>query len=796
MALSANGQDDIAGIRRSLQRVEKQSYHAADTNYIKLLNQLALAYHKVKVDSMRLLAERTIMLSEKHGYYAGLASGLGLRGLYHTEKKDFDIAIIQYKEALEIAKKHGLTQQEGEVNKKIGDQYFQQRQLSKAIHYYNKATEQFTIVGDGSSLAACWHSLGNLYYHQANYSYALSQYFKALEIREELHELPNTAATLNNIANIYNSTGNYAEALVYYNKSLKIKREIPDKHGVAASINNIASIYYYQGDYSEALGQYYEALKIYEELNDKSGKSFAFNNIALIYDQQEKYFEALEYNFKSLQLKKELGNTVAVASSLNNIAVIFEKQGKLELAMDYHFQSLQASESTEELEGVSASLNNIATIYKKQKDYTSALEYYYKSLEIDEESGNKRGIVASKTNLGFVYLELKEFPKALHHAQEALKLAEVLGVKDKIRDCNQILSQVFEALGRHHDALFHHKFYKQYADSLQNLEIEKKSAYLQAQYEYDIQLSQYKAEQKTIDLQNERKVQVHKLQRNMLILICVIILIFAYYIYKSLNKQKLSKRLLEEKTRELEKADQIKSKLFSIIGHDLKNPIGSLYSVLDLNQKGLLNQHELETLLPKLHKNVGSIVLTLDNLLKWSMAEMAMMKPDPKSIALSDAIIELREFFSSMIQAKSIEIKIDIADHQYVYADPNHLQVILRNLINNAIKFSNERGIVTIEVKEAGEMLQISVQDNGIGMSPDDSKALFSNSIAESKRGTKGEKGTGLGLSLCKYYVEQNGGKIWVESISGQGSTFFISLPKAIQKLQNSLALEPFNIHS
>lgn len=192
-----------------------------------------------------------------------------------------------------------------------------------------------------------------------------------------------------------------------------------------------------------------------------------------------------------------------------------------------------------------------------------------------------------------------------------------------------------------------------------------------------------------------------------------------------------------------------------------------------------MDEEEFREVLPQLYKNVGGIMLVLDNLLKWSLVEMKMMQTNPKKISIAKSIKTLQDFFSTLTDQKGIVIKAEVENDSEVLADNDQVQVILRNLIGNAIKYSKEGGEILIKSSSAGKEVIISVHDNGTGMNQDLVKKLFKNTLVESKTGTTGEKGTGLGLSLSKYYTEVNGGRIWVESQEGFGSTFYFSLPKA-----------------
>ncbi len=670
------------------------------------------------------------------------------------------------------------------VLKELGFQYYKENNFTKAYESYLQAEKIFKEKNDKLNQAECLHSLGNNSYFLGNYNESIEYYKQALAIREKSGDKKGMSSGYNNIANVQNKLGEYSNAIANYEQSLKLKEEIGDEIGIASSLKNIASIYYYQANYLAALETNLKALRISEKLADSMGISFVYNNIALIYEKQEKLNESLDFYQKSLAIKKSLGDERGISNTLHNIAKIYEYQENFDLAIQTVKESMRISERIKEIEGISAGLNNLASIYEKQGNYDAALDNYYKSLKIDTEIENKRGILLSVNNLSKIHLNLGNYALAKDYAEKGLLLGNELGSKEELKECHYTLSKVYESEGKYKDALFHFQSFTAYVDSLNNQELERKTARLEADFEFEKQLAIIKAEQKAQDLEKEKELQAQKFLRNILIFTAFSILVIALIIFRNFYLQKKAKDLLQERTLELEKANEVKSKLFSIIGHDLRNPIGSFYMLLGLYTKDRLDEGEFREVAPGLYKSLGAVMTVLDNLLRWSIGEMKMIKSKAIPNNLSEKVNTILDFFTTLSNQKNINIDSQVASDIFVMADSNHLDLILRNLINNALKFSNQDGLITIHAQEKEEEIIVSVRDSGIGMSQEEVGKLFRKNLIESKRGTKGEQGTGLGLGLCKLYVEENGGEIWVESEYGNGSTFYFSLPKAIEKLE------------
>jgi signal transduction histidine kinase len=235
---------------------------------------------------------------------------------------------------------------------------------------------------------------------------------------------------------------------------------------------------------------------------------------------------------------------------------------------------------------------------------------------------------------------------------------------------------------------------------------------------------------------------------------------------------------IEEKNGELQRLNDTKEKLFSIIAHDLRSPIGQLKNALDLVNKEYLSPEKFQEISARLSVEVGQLHSTLDNLLRWSLGQFQGIKVNPEKTALAGVLAKKMSLFKQNIEQKNLTIQLEGAE-QFILVDPDHLLLILRNLFSNAIKYSYPGSTILIRAQAKEQKVIIEVIDEGIGMSADIVTSIFSPETTLSKNGTANEKGTGLGLKLCKEFIEKNQGSIWVESREKSGSSFYISLPEA-----------------
>jgi signal transduction histidine kinase len=244
-----------------------------------------------------------------------------------------------------------------------------------------------------------------------------------------------------------------------------------------------------------------------------------------------------------------------------------------------------------------------------------------------------------------------------------------------------------------------------------------------------------------------------------------------------------NQEILEKRKEELQANNETKTKLFSIIGHDLRGPIGALQGLLKLFKDGEVSREEFLSFIPKLRADVDHIYFTLNNLLSWGHTQLNGSVTKPSVVTFDHIVEENINLLTEIAEQKSIRIVNKIEANIHVWSDPNQIDIVVRNLISNALKFTPENGMVTVEAVEREENWEIAIRDTGVGMDRITLGKLFQEKTNHSTYGTNNEKGTGLGLSLCKEMVEKNNGKIWADSMLRKGSSFYFTLPKARQEL-------------
>jgi len=264
------------------------------------------------------------------------------------------------------------------------------------------------------------------------------------------------------------------------------------------------------------------------------------------------------------------------------------------------------------------------------------------------------------------------------------------------------------------------------------------------------------------------------------------------FISKLFNKEELiirvthqislvaAKRLILSKTEELQRTIAGRDKLYSVIAHDLRSPMGSIKMVLNMLILNLPSEKigaEMYELLTMANQTTEDVFSLLDNLLKWTKSQIGKLNvvyQDVDLVEVTDGVIEI---FSMVASLKKIRIREMKPEKMMVNADIDMLKTVVRNLLSNAIKFSKENSEVLVKMEEVDGMAVVSVQDYGCGISEEGQKKLLHTDTHFSTFGTNNEEGSGLGLLLCKDFVVKNGGKLWFTSKEGEGSIFSFSIP-------------------
>lgn len=576
--------------------------------------------------------------------------------------------------------------------------------------------------------------------------------------------------------------GDNVDAMAWAVKAHDLSLKLDYKKGLAGALANMGWINYRQGDFPSALELTTQSLAISESIKDYTEMASGFNNLASIYVEQKEYVVALTTFKKALAWGKKAGNEYTAGRSYNNIAYVFFLLNILDSARFYALKGI------DETRGYSAGFawRTLGDVCEKENKIKEAEEIYLKTLAIADVNKNYSLRVSTAHRLGKMYLNHDQILQAEKVLLENEKLCRRFRFRNELANTYKVLGDLYRRKSDLVKGIFYQEKFTSLNDSLYNESRSKQIALLERKYnEAKIDLLTKESELRA------KEIRAEKLRAYIAVGGLIVFVAFAFLLYANNQKMKLVNRELAEKNNEItERGTELKSqaealarlnvtkdKLFSIISHDLRGPLNSLTGLLELSEKGYLNEEEFKKYVSELSKNTNRTKELLDNLLYWSSSQLKKQDAQPVYFNIRTAIDSVVLLYEKQAIAKNIKIVRPDTD-QEVWADPNMINLVLRNLFSNAIKFSKAGGSVTIGYQSQEQYLHCFLKDEGVGISKDLSDKLFSGEMITT-RGTGNEIGTGLGLQLCIDFIQRNRGRFWVDSEPNKGSTFWFTLPLA-----------------
>jgi len=643
--------------------------------------------------------------------------------------------------------------------------------------------ENFRTSGDFHSQDTTYINLLNtlgkeLRFYQPDSLLSLSK--EALLNSDQIDYLKGKMEALMGIGGYYSDKGHHQQSITYYQRAQNLAKESKNVDYTLYTHNCLAGEYEYKGEYALALNEYLESMEIAKALNKIKMLSILNENIALLYASQKDYDQALTY-FKTVKkLNEEINDEVFTARSLSNMASIYADYNNLEYAMFNVNTSISVFEKNETWDWLAYAYQVKGKTYLKDNKYEWSLFWFKQSQAIhDKKVKDERAEIDLLYGLAEANLGIGKDSLAERHAQRGFNLAQRLNIKEGIKKHSKTLYQIHKHKEAYIKALAYHELYQELSDTISKNESKKSLVMLKTQINHEQQKENLIAEnEKALAKQ---KYYIHASLAILMVLLGITILVRrSESIQKKLNKELNSKKeALEKQEIELRDINQAKDKLFSIIGHDLRGPIGALQGLLQLFERGEIKQKEFLNFIPKLRGDIGHISFTLNNLLSWGQSQMKGTITKPSRISLENLVTDNINLLSEIAEGKSIEMINQLAGGTIAWSDADQIDIVIRNLMSNALKFTPKNGKVTISANEMKGFWEISVTDTGIGMDIDTQIEIFKGNANITTYGTNNEKGTGLGLSLCKEMVENNKGTIWVESILNKGTSFYFTVPKA-----------------
>ena len=806
---------------------------ADKTEKAAILNELSKLSLPISSSTAVQYAEEAYAIAEKQKNNHDIATSLFNLGSAYYSSGKYDDSKDYFHQALVIFNEENEVEEIARTFNNLGLAYRELVNYNKAEQYINNALAIYQERKNEEGEAQALNNMGSLYLREKKYDQALNKYLKALEIRQRSNDKAKLASLYNNIALVYKELDEHNQALDYHERSLSLLTELQDQREIAATYNYIGNIYLKTGVYNKALDAYFNALNIRKELDLKSEVAGSLSNIGLVYLDMNNLKMAEDFFNQALALYDEDNNTRMMSITLNRLGNVYLKTGNTDKSLSSFKNALKISIDLKDEMARSNALRNIGKIYSQIENSNKALGYFKDAIEVNNSISNINGNTFIYNDIGNLYLEKKEYKEALKNYNEAITASEKVDNTFIIALCNRKIGEIYLHLNKptiaqvyieksleislqlKHNTLIQnayfslYEYYKQinninealnnyirysnYKDSIHQELNNKQITELQIRSEVEerdnlINVQEEAIKSITLANQKQRTIIISLVVISLLVSVLVLLIWNRFSLKKKTNEMlQKQMKIIEETNEKLLKSEadlkllnSTKDKFFSIIAHDLKNPIGAILGITGLLTKDF-DSHPVESIREYnnlIHDSSKQLYELLQNLLEWARSQTGKVKYKPEKISLNEILKENINLLKLSAQHKNIKIKYSL-EQEEVFADKEMLNTVVRNLISNAIKFTHSGGNVEVTSNVIDNHVEVEVKDSGVGMTKDEIRMLFRLDVHHTTMGTLNETGTGLGLILCKEFIEKNRGKIWVESEPGKGSCIIFTLPKS-----------------
>jgi two-component system sensor histidine kinase/response regulator len=672
-----------------------------------------------------------------------------------------------------------------------------------ALYYGEKGIALSRKVNYQAGVADGLAQVGHVHYFKGKFDQARKNFDAAIVIYKRIDDKKGLASCYMLYGRMFSLLAKYKYALTYLNQALYIDKQIKDEYDAADCYKNIGIVYFNEGQLPTALDYYYKALFIDLKINNKLAAGANYNDIGFVLYGMEVYPKALEYYKKALNIYQGTNHLLGVGTVNENIGEVYLAGKNYDVALTYLFKAIKIVEKQDDKDGMSSVYTDAGLCYANKNDFKKAVSYLNTSLQI----ARKYKIVYNEayTLIGFatVYNLEKDYKKAYTYAIQGQELANKLGNLAVRSDAALQLNRTMAGLGKY-DAAY--KLLRQYIDlkdSLNNnLSIQKLTSY-NSELNFTARQNQFAEQQHEKDLLYRQEVKQQKLINVISTSIILGMIAISVVYYRQQRKQQKINFILEEKNKEIlqqktnlsEQAEKLnelnllKDRLMSVLAHDLRSPLSTLRGLFNLLQDQTITHQEMLDMIPHVLKNLEYTSDFLDTLLFWINSQMENFDNSVKGFNVKDVVAHETESYQEQATLKGIHLVDNVPDNVVASADPNSIRIVIRNLITNAIKFSNRNDTIEISAwKQDDQNNIISVKDTGTGMTTEQLSKLFKSKV-NSRTGTANESGTGMGLLFCKDLVEKCHGKIWATSKPGQGTEFAFTVPVGVLNPNLELAI-------
>ncbi|MCF8296031.1 MAG: tetratricopeptide repeat protein [Saprospiraceae bacterium] len=642
---------------------------------------------------------------------------------------------------------------------------------------------------------------GNIFWVTNNLDKAIIEFKKAMQYANSPEFPRRKAVVLINIALIYSGKYNTDSTLFYLNKTIQYSKSHAINDIYIKALFDLSNFYMSKDNYVETARN---LIKVRDELKinpDSNLLMLVHSAFGILYYKLNNFEQSLSNYRKAIEIDNKISNIDNLANNYLNIGELFFRIKKSPDSAIYYYRKSVNSALPHHKSQINLAVNiNLGNVFFENMQIDSAKIYYQKAYDDSLINFFPDRKAAIMVNLGLYYLKTNDFINAQSFLNSGLTICDSLEILQYKKNALLALSQLDSINGNFQLSLEHFKAYHKASDSIGAIDAALKIAVLD--------FEKFMVEQK---LNNELLIKDNYLKNNQInnqkIIIwlsltsTIFLLILLYSLFRnrlkikrllnqlsekhenllSLNEElKTNNEILNTQQEQLRALNITKDKFFAILGHDLKGPFGSLMGLLSVldEEWDEIDDNIKRSHVQSLFASSEKTYYLLEDLLNWGKVQQGLMKCQNETFNVDTIITKVADLLMAQVNNKNQHLKIEISPEMNLNSDPRLFSQIIQNLLNNAIKYTHQGGIITIKGETAKDETSICISDTGIGIPEDKILHLFDLDSDFNRPGTENEKSSGMGLILCREYANLLGANLTVKSIEGKGSVFCLNIPK------------------
>ena len=566
---------------------------------------------------------------------------------------------------------------------------------------------------------------------------------------------------------------NSEKAMENARRSLTISKSLQYNIGMVNAYNQIGVLELNFAQYQAALDAHYSALRNNEEAKDQEGVSLSNLFIGHVYQEKGEFQIAEDFYKTSLEIAKEIDCSLCTSKCNSRLGDLSYVQGKENLSLQYYLVALEAASLTNNIEELAEANKNVGLLYKNAKRNDLALEYYLQALSEFERVSNKEKQSVLCFEIGVVYQAKNEFDLALLYMKTSLGLAEKTGLKAYIKKGYENLANVYEKNEDHKQAYEYLKYYLAIKDTREISELEA-------------QLDIENKNQEILLLNKEKQFKAQELKNkgfvtNIILLVFFVVIILAMFLFFALKQKNKINLQLKIANEDANRSRIEKEEFFAYTSHEIRTPLNAVVGVSRLLGETDLNPDQ-QKYLRTINSSAQNILFLVNDVLDLSKIESGTIELESVDFSVQDIIKELINSLGFKLREKNVSLisKLDSSIPKVLMGDPHRINQIILNLVDNAIKFTEDGEVciainVTHETEKSISIL-FEISDTGIGIRRSRVDTVFDSFKQETAHTTRQYGGTGLGLAITKNLIQIMGSKIHLKSTYGEGSKFSFEL--------------------